>query len=867
MVQRGIPTTRVTSQGERRKARRRTRRQGALELALSFALLAFAGAPARAQDAAIGAFVGQIGERLARHPYFARTRLERVDSPAPYLFFVQPAASGHREAEIVAQHVALLEPLRARFVAELATPLGLTQRADTPALLVIVLASQAAYEDCYRATAGAWHFDAQATFERDVGAAILYDDPAAQRAPAEVEHSARHVFVHALQNAYAPGPAPLPVRSWLFEGMADWLARAPGATAFAAPERLAEFVQDAATPATRWAHLRTLEEMCAVDEPLELARFFQRRTRDSALMPGADRDPWTAFYRQATLYYAFLQQEPWRAGLQHFSARAFAGTRGADVLAASVAPKTLAEAEQAFAAWILKEHARAFPGEKVKPELVLGALSRDDLGTRAHDPEPPQPGAATATTASPAAPAEGEPLPPLALADATEEERFALALNEIGAGRIRAGRERLAELRTSALGPRAEREELRAAEFEGARDAFLRRALGEQSLLELDLGPRVTANKFSLRAFSEGLVELDDNKGGIRRVPVETLDPLALARQMGGAGAEDRVRFYLYVLRGDERWKKLLKPDGGAATALLEDARNDYPPRLHLGDVLVRLQTLGEERAARTPKEIEQRLERFRALLKDGADTALVARKKETLRRHVRALLEQKFELLGPSTFVHGKFEALGSTRVRITYAFDDAHELEDFGVDPYPVLAGRELRSEKSDDQPFHVEKGKLRALGTASLRSLYELAAPMSVRYDLEFEEAGNGDPVAFFLALGICDDGQEHFLWAINLDTLQRIDPGDAASTPERDSQMFLSKSYPLELRHDGEQVTLFCEGTEQGTLEAGTRNSGALFLRATTDLPLCVQKLVFEGNLSADSFKRMRQTWAERQMAGF
>jgi len=847
-------------------APRRTR--GGLGLALAAVLSASAVAPARAQDA----FVAQVGERLLRQPYFARTRLEHVDGPAPYLFFVQPAATGHREAEIVARHVALLEPLRERFVREIATPLGLTQRADTPALVVIVLASQAAFEDCYRATAGAWHFDAQATFDRDLGAAIVYDDPAAARTPAEVEHSARHVLVHSLQAAYGPGP--VAVRSWVFEGMADCLARAPSGDAFPAPERLAEFVQDAASPATRWAHLRSLEEMCAVDEPLELARFFQKRTRDSSLLPGADRDPWTAFYRQATLYYAFLQQaEPWRSGLLRFDARALAGTRGADVLAASLAPKGLAEVEQDFAAWVLREYQRAFPGEKVKPELVLGALRRDDLATREPEPEPaPTPGAPApaphATSPEPEAAEAPEALPALSLADATEEERLAWALTEIGAGRIRAGRERLAELHATALGPRAEREDHRAAEFEAARDAFLARVVREQGLLELDLGTRVTAKKFGVRAFSEGLVELDDKKGGLRRVPVEALDPLALARQMGGGtGEEERVRFYLYVLRGDERWKKLLKPDGGAATALLDDARNDYPARLHVGEMLATLQALAQERAPRTPKELDQRLERFRALLKDGADTALVARKRDALRAHVRALLEQKFELLGPSTFVHGKFEALGGTKVRITYPFDDPHELEDFGVDPYPLLAGRGLRAETSDDQPFHLEKGKLCALGTASLRSLYELAAPLTVRYDLEFEETQKEEPVAFYLALGICDDGQEHFIWAVNLNSLQRIDPGDAASTPDRDSTLFLSKSYPLELRHDGEHVTMLSEGTEQGTLETGTRNSGAVFLRASTDLPLRVQKLVIEGNLSADSFKRLRRVWAERQMAGF
>jgi hypothetical protein len=266
-----------------------------------------------------------------------------------------------------------------------------------------------------------------------------------------------------------------------------------------------------------------------------------------------------------------------------------------------------------------------------------------------------------------------------------------------------------------------------------------------------------------------------------------------------------------------------------------------------------------------TPKEIDQRVELFRGLLRDRAGTSVVARKREVLRAHAQALLEQRFEFAGPAAALGGKLEALGGERVRVSYAFDDPRELQDFSVDLYPLVAARTLQGKNTESEPFHVERGALRALGRCTLRSLYDLEAPLVVRYDLEFEDVKLEQP-AFYLALGICDDGREHFVWAVNLSSLQVLDAGGTRGTPEASSSFFLDKSYALELRHDGERARLLCDGKDQGSLDAGTRRSGAVFLDATTDLPLSIQKLSIEGRLRADSFERLKRTWAARQLAG-
>src|SRR5262249_40221536 len=162
--------------------------------------------------------------------------------------------------------------------------------------------------------------------------------------------------------------------------------------------------------------------------------------------------------------------------------------------------------------------------------------------------------------------------------------------------------------------------------------------------------------------------------------------------------------------------------------------------------------------------------------------------------------------------------------------------ELDDFSVTPYPTMASRALGTTQAKDVPFQVSKGALIALGQASMRSLYDLDAPLSVRYDLSFEAAEKVDRMAFYLALGICDDGGEQLVWAINLNSLQVYDASGWTASPETDSSFLLGKAFPLELRHDGNEAKLLLDGKQQAVLPAASRHSGAVFLRASTELSL-------------------------------
>jgi len=734
-----------------------------------------------------------------------------------------------------------------------------------PALVVIVLGSREAIEECRRVT-GALHFDVPVTnFAREVGAAVLYEDPAEARDPAERSRTAQHALVHVLQHAYYTGKDRAPDRAWVFEGMADYMARPVASAGFSAPERLAEFVRDTKVRDSRWAFLRTLEEICVVDDPLALGPFFETHTSDPDLMPGADT--WMPFYREATLLYAFLAGADGgkhRPGLVKWLRQGFAGERSVESLRTSFEPERLEDLERAFLTWVRVEHNRAYPAEAVNPDAVLAALSREDLRAPAATTVATAPRAPLATRPQPNEPgkstgASARALHALSIADATPDEQLAWAMAEIGLGRIRAGRARMAGLRAggeAAFVARLELEERRVTAWEALRDGFLARVPTDMELrLRLDL-PHVSQDKFRVRSYAEGLVELDDTKGGIRHVSVEILDPFSLAHEMDDEPWKSEwARFFIFILNEKRQWKELLEPDCDEARALQADGNGDYPARVRLGKAMRKLAVLVDRPPPTTRTEIKARVEDLRSLLVECADTSIVERKHDLLKAQARTLLEQDFDLQfgDPAKALSGKCEKLKGERMRITYAFDKPRELDDFAIRPYPSIDG--LGTTIVKDVPFRVSNGELTALGQAYLQTLYDLEAPLTAQYDFSFEAMEGGR--ASGLALGICDDGAGHFVWAMNAHRLEG--PADFAFFEDA---VVPGESYAVRLEHDGKVVRLMSAGRETLEVEAGSRQLGAVFLRASTDFPVRVQRLVLEGRLRSERFRR---AWADNQMA--
>ncbi|MEQ1895720.1 MAG: hypothetical protein ABL998_24535, partial [Planctomycetota bacterium] len=247
-----------------------------------------------------------------------------------------------------------------------------------------------------------------------------------------------------------------------------------------------------------------------------------------------------------------------------------------------------------------------------------------------------------------------------------------------------------------------------------------------------------------------------------------------------------------------------------------------------------------------------------------AAGLALLERKQAAVRQRARELLRQEARLLGPHTFLAGSFEALGGEQVRITYDFKDTRELEDFEAGRYPALVRKGCEPTGVEAEPFAVADGRLVSVGEASLRSLFELGPPLSVRYTFEYADRGHRDRNDNF-ALGVCDDGQEHFLWSYNFVSLQVYDRIEDSTVNGESLSMYLDRAYEAELRHDGKQAASFLEGVAGPTIDASLRQRGAVFLFAHCKNQARIERMVIEGRLLPDSFERLASAAIERELA--
>ncbi len=808
-------------------------------------------------------------QALGQHPYFSRISYELSDTH-PFLFVVQAPAKGDPgyTARMATSYTLFLDPVLEAFERLVAAPLALEQKEKHPLFVVAILASEGDFQNYMKSTQAYWHFSAAAAYDGKLQAAVVHESPFQPgRSQEERASSARHGLVHVLEQAYF-GKNKAPVRGWLFEGLAHFLSRVgpDGAAPDLDVHALKQLIADAAEQDRR-ALLRPLPEMFTVNEPDRLHSFL-RVNAGLDLQGDAYSRAWWSFYRQGALlvYYLHEAEAGSRRPLLHALLGAeFRGEPAGSVLQSGLAETRPESFDESFLRWAIQEHRSAWPSIPVDVAALLRA------GKPAAAPGGPQVAeTATNPAATPVAPVPPTPAEELASAriavtmlDASPAERFALALQDVRNGRASAGLAALEELAARDLDPalraRLERERGRIEAWIIARDGFLARLIADEQPLQFQHGGK--RMKAGITLLEAGIIVFEPGRAGVEQLAVEALDPLQLAQQMDSA-REGWARFYPYVLGGDERWKRLMKDEGPEASALREDAEGDYRAWLRSGELASRLESMGVSPEARSPHEVRQQLDELRAMQADFAGLELAERKRPALLRLAQQLFGVLFDLESPWEHLQGRAEPLDGGRVRLTYEFQDPAELEDFEAVSY--LKGYRKSPDLTGTHPdaLRVEDGELRGSGAACLRTLFEVGVPLSVRYELAFEEAQPAQKVGW-LNVGVCDDGQEHFAWGLNFSHLQVWDPREQA-VAHSEKVFVLATIYSMELRHDGSRVTLSCDGEQQQELPC-TRPGGAVFLWLHSEIPARVLGLVIEGDLRDSSFTRLREHWIEREAA--
>jgi hypothetical protein len=499
------------------------------------------------------------------------------------------------------------------------------------------------------------------------------------------------------------------------------------------------------------------------------------------------------------------------------------------------------------------------------------------IGMAARIPLPPQSEGSDDTSIEEAA-AE-PPVPWLdLLPDPTDAEvALALAILEVRRGCARLALTRLEELLAGedalddALVARIGIERERIGRWLALRESFIDHQIAAGERVSLDHG----GEKLRARVLGRDgdLLRLDQNRRACATLSLEDVPSIVLAQGMSRGGKAYKsswVRFYPYAIAGDARWETLLRDRGEEAEAFRADVQVHYPVLLERAAIVAELGGLSRTAPPRDFTRADATLARIGWLRAEHGSDRIVVEKREPLRSLAGAALSTCLETLGLDGILRGRVEELGKGRVRLTYDFDEAEQLDDFTEDRDYLASlryGAGVLSEGTETD-LKVNGGAVVGVGSTCLRNRVVLEAPLRIRYRVEFrQKLKKGEETLNFM-LGVLDDGRGSFAGSLGFGNLLVRDKvrghearaWDAEGLPFRHGQV-----YSLELQQDEEGILRYLiDGEVRCEVDCGKLRSGSFLLWWHTDARIAFHNVEIEGAMTPPSRAALEEAWIESQL---
>ena len=418
------------------------------------------------------------------------------------------------------------------------------------------------------------------------------------------------------------------------------------------------------------------------------------------------------------------------------------------------------------------------------------------------------------------------------------------------------------------LRARARIERARIASYVEARAGFFERVAtsGKKLVFDWQGGRLVTA----VESLTGDTLILKENRRDIAKLDLDALDPLEVAGWMGDpkyGPPVGWVRHWPGVAAGDARSLRRLKAIADSeARQVVADVEDVWPAFLALGRAAAELYDLA--RANPTNSETGLRwLERLEALLAMHGELALVRDRKQALRSLASPVIEQVSNGIGIDALFAAHGTELEPGRYRLLYAFDDAHELEDFEVATEIPTDYARFAQLQTSNTPLTISEGALHARGRHLLTHIIPFEAPLAVRWTIEFRTGVMRDPEVVNLAVFACHDGSEQYVMNVNLGDLEVRDGArfDVDRIPQKERFLPYDKKHEVALIHTGETVLVEFGGKQVAEIEGQAPMSGALTLYLHSDMPLWLHELEIEGGITFANQRPLRRAWAEARRA--
>jgi hypothetical protein len=814
-----------------------------------------------------------LRHRLGRSSYFSRITLLEDRSVPGFVFLAQrpPKDVPDYAAKVAERYGPWLAKVAALFDESYAKPLGLVRPPAHGLWAIGLLASRGDYHNYWRIHSNPCANAYWACYDTKLGLVVGYEDvfqPGG--AAADLRYPLMHAAVREMIFAHATARDGRPWAMWVEEGLASYLAYHEGLT----PECLAErrirpsqlktLVSDAEDPLLRDQVLFPIEVLASLREPEELDRLVTERCEAAGVSRPTEDQVVAGFYSEAALWVHFLHSArngALRGPFLQYLKWALSANGGSDALRVALGEPDLAALDREFFRWVFAEHRRAFPQEKVNEGVIDSLFVARPIAGPAPD-----------------APAAAPPFSPasLAIAPTEFEPRHGLALLQARSGDLEGALAALGEI-AAAKPPQPEdgriaRDISRLGQLVLLRDGYLEnlRRSGSKWSTEHE-GRKVVA---AVRGVEGGYVQLAENRQGVLKIPLASLDLLEIARQAGDreeqGSSEPWARTYAYVLCGDAKWEKLLKPDSDAAKALREDAKTWYPATMRSGAAAAVIQGLAGAELPGTAAQGKAAADTIRALVAESASLPVVQSRMGDLHRLATAAVGAMLAEENPAALLHGKWRDLGEDRTSIAWEFESEAEAGDFLKQPGYLNEWRKvlkIDAGKEADSSWTVRDGSFRGVGAACYRLPLGFSTPITIRYELRVLEEGESEKSQANFTVGLCDDTKRNQVLVVNFGHLFVRNGEKQTGKSEGDSDgfsYFLSTDYAFEVHHDGEQVTVTIDGEERGHTAALGRKSGGVFLWFHTTLPVSIGRFEVAGKIDPASAVDLRRARVEEKV---
>jgi hypothetical protein len=847
-------------------------------LALTFAFVP----PADAQDEGFAApvpkspaeYIQAVQEELKTHKYFSTVLLVEDKSADPVLLFLhKPQVEKEGWQAVMAGRAApWLKKANERFRDVFAVPLGLSRLPQTPLSIVCVLQTQGDYSNYSQKVLPQSVFGGGASFERRYHVTTGFDSggnmSAAQRSAALVAE-----FARALVKEHGAASAAPPREAWIEWGISGYFGMSAGKS----PQSL-----DAPHVEFTWlnylfGNLENDDERFAYPFPLReiasMTSLSDASTHAKARVSSVDleldgRFAQFVFQIQAASWFEFLldaDSGKHREGFRKYLAGAFAGHGEAKELFEALGVADDLSLDRAHIRWMIERY------DAGKPKVPLGAAAADKF-FRTPEKKPLAP-AGSPTSASPNAPRSktgGAAFDPRSIGLAPEdlEAEHGLALQLVRAGDVEAARPRLAVLLERARGGpserRVERDVQRLDAFAALRERFLAHLVDspEKHTFEVE-GKKVVAKVVRVEG---GFVVLGENRQKLDKLPVASLTPFVVARDLPGklaSGPEGWVKPWGFVLEGDERWKKALAGDDGPVRQLRNDAE-DWIGRVVAEGVVAK--ALDELASAGVPKDEFDAavcVDRIDRLVKQARESKLVTARLGSLASLAESALGLEYDPQDLERALACRIERLGGQRVRVTLGFEEPQPLRG-GAKPSSVLVDLQKRSGAlvtGAESRCEVANGKLRMQGATQWQSALRFRAPLDARA-VVFHNGTTGEyESSFFLFAGLDSEGR--YVTTTSNGCMKAS--ASSSGGPALDwncGPIEVEHEYTTVLHLDEGRATAIVDGANVASVPFASKSAGAVAILVHADVTIEVDELVIEGELDADS---AREAWIAARRA--